>query len=89
MLANIVAYGLGVYALSAMLTRYDGPLKVFARIRGLMCNTWLEELVTCQVCAATWIAIIPAALFANSLTEFFIYWLGVVGLIIVLAEIHD
>lgn len=89
MIGNIIVYALGVYAISSLVVRYDGPFKLFARIRSQVTGTLLEKVVLCPVCLSTYLATIPALVFSSDIKYFFVYWLGILGAIIVIENFND
>lgn len=77
---------LAVYRVSRMITMEDGPLDVFARMRGKIDpnqKTWIGRGLNCILCVSFWIALVSALIVSATWIE----WLAIAGVIAVYREV--
>lgn len=75
---NIILGVLTTYGLATILAEYDGPAKVFQKIR----SSKLRPLFECSVCLSPYVALIPVL----CLSMGFIEYLAVIGGSVILAR---
>lgn len=77
---------LAVYRVSRMITMEDGPLDVFAKIRGRIDpnqRTWIGRGLACVLCVSFWISGFAALIVGATWIE----WLAMAGAIVVYREV--
>lgn len=76
---------LAAYRVSYAITREEGPIGVFAFMRGHIDpnqRTWLGRGLNCVLCISFWVTLIIALLLSASVLE----WLAMAGLIVLWKE---
>lgn len=81
---EFIILALAVYGISAIVSDYDGPGAVFYKLRRAADDTPWEKLLNCPVCISFYIAFFLALLLTPTLSLFFMYWLGSVGVNVLL-----
>ena len=80
---NFLITALALYGLSALISQYDGPWSVFARLR----NKYPNSPLTCTVCLSVWLAI-PIILLAVFVGTWSIVMFALVGIVIILENLR-
>jgi len=79
---NFLITALAVYGISALITQYDGPWGLFARLRAKLPNSafW------CAVCLSVWV-VIPMILLATYTGIFIPSVFAIIGVVILLEKL--
>jgi len=79
---NFLITALAVFGLAALITSYDGPGSIFARLR----NKYPNSPFHCTLCTATWL-IIPIMLLAFFAGMVFVVPFAILGTIIIIERL--
>lgn len=83
---GFIVLTLAVYRVAYLITREDGPLDLFAKLRGWLDprqQTWIGRGLNCILCVSFWIGLLGALLVGASWLE----WLAVCGAIVLWREV--
>ena len=83
--------GWAVYRLARMLTLEEGPLGMWAYVRGHIDprqETWLGRGLNCPLCVGFWLALFAALFRRGSRREFFLEWWSIAGLATTLQKLE-
>lgn len=70
---------LAVWRLTHLLWNEDGPGDIFVKLRRLARGDFAGRLLDCFYCLSLWVAAPFALLFARSLADWVLLWLGLSG----------
>lgn len=79
----LIVCALAVWRVSRIITREDGPLDIFAKLRGAIDpsqKTWIGRGLNCIACVSFWIALVTALLAGLTVAE----WLAISALAILI-----
>jgi len=83
---EFIVASLATYAVSTLVSAYDGPGMIFASLRRVWPNSWLQDLLECPVCLSVWVSVPFALLISSDWQQFLLNWLGAVGVVILIKE---
>jgi hypothetical protein len=78
---------IGVWRISHLLTREDGPWLMFARLREVVRRRRWSDLLDCLYCASVWVAIPFAAVLSRGVRDWVLLWPALSGTAILLERI--
>ncbi len=88
----LILSSLAVYRLSYMIAKEEGPISIFARIRGKIDSkqsTWVGRGINCPLCISAWLSLLPIIFILPRMDIYttIVLWLSIAGLSMLLERV--